>query len=596
MFNNYPYGDLHEINLDWFLKKFRGIESKVNELEGQPDALTATSGQVVTADGNGGWSWQDPQQVTPSEKEAVRYIFPKNFANTLQGDCNIIMFGDTVIMIDAHLAGAYSNVNDMLDHYNITHIDYFILTHYHLDHFGGMSDLVNDGFIDSDTVVYLPANTAMVTSDATLDGYRTTIRTLLTNAGISYSVPAAGSYVDIGDLKMTFYNCSDNMVYANYNNQSTIVMFEYGAHRALFTGDCYSTPLADMVYNGYVNDHINLYKVGHHGINAGSDDGLSVFFNIASPDFAYVPDTLLGQEGNLFHNGQQCAILQSIGTHIYPSSYNSDYIEFNALPDTVWTVTGHSVEALSSQRTIRHVYVSKDDAGQTQYGTQTYPYATVQQAVASCDFHAAADYRIHIKPCTDGYGDEHDTVGKNTITLFDASIMFDVWDDTQVEVKCFLVAMNSDVRIKNIKFTAPDGGTEGLLIFRGCKVSIESSILDCDGHSDAGSSEDDSDTPDYMNALYLYRNCICNLDNVTFTDAHYGIASNNSQVTAVSTTFNTCDQAYTIAMGSTLKEYNTTYNSVTTQKDVRNGSYDISEMSTKLDTVYADYIAMLNLI
>lgn len=532
--------------------------SKQNEII---DAVNAISSEEVT--GNN-----------------ILYVFPKNTQNVLQGDCNLITYADKSIMIDAHLAGAHNTVLEMLNYADVEHLDYFILTHYHIDHFGGMQQLINDGYIDANTTVYLPAETSLVNSDQSLHSNMIQVKSWLIESNVPYKVPSIGEQIVIDDFKLTFYNCASTMTYANYNNQSTICLIELGAHRSLFTGDCYSTPLGDLVKNGYINDHINLYKVGHHGINAGSDQNLGMFFNIISPDYSVTPSSLLGAEQNLFHNGQQTGILQSIGSKMYPVAYNSELIVFGANSENTWSVNGHSVESVSSQRYIQHVYVSKDDAGSTQYGTEDYPYSSVEQAIASCDFDASTDYRIHIKHSDSGYGSEHETVGKNTISLFGASITLERWGNDAVTLNCFMVAMFSDIRIRNINFSAQSGGVEGTLIFRGCNVTLENVTVNNNNFTGVTPDEESDTSETYMSGVYLYHNCSCRLDNVSVTNAEYGVSINSSDLFALNTVFNNCSRGWTVALASVFGDYNTTYTDVTTQKVIRNGSYDLSSVAT----------------
>lgn len=86
MFNEFPYTDLHNLNLDWFLEQFHALKTLVNNMEAMltalqslPDASGASDGQVLTADGNGGWQWEDPQSgggsdIPDSVKQAINTV------------------------------------------------------------------------------------------------------------------------------------------------------------------------------------------------------------------------------------------------------------------------------------------------------------------------------------------------------------------------------------------------------------------------------------------------------------------------------------------------------------------------------------------
>lgn len=65
MFNEYPYTDLHNLNLDWFLDQFKKMEKHLADLKkmvlSAPDATNANPGQAPIADGAGGWAWGNVQ-------------------------------------------------------------------------------------------------------------------------------------------------------------------------------------------------------------------------------------------------------------------------------------------------------------------------------------------------------------------------------------------------------------------------------------------------------------------------------------------------------------------------------------------------------
>lgn len=127
--------------------------------------------------------WIDSHPVPTVQ--TVEFIFPHSCGSVYSGDCNIIRHKGKVIMIDSHRAGAYAAIKAMLDDYEIGHIDYFILTHYHDDHYGNIGNLVSDGFIDAETIVYLPAE-GIYLDTLGKRSVSDTIKSIFDNAGIGY--------------------------------------------------------------------------------------------------------------------------------------------------------------------------------------------------------------------------------------------------------------------------------------------------------------------------------------------------------------------------------------------------------------------------
>lgn len=82
MMHDFPYTDLHELNLDWFLEQFKNLKKLVEDLKkiviNAPDATTATAGQAPIADGQGGWAWGDIEagdSVPTSVRQAILALF-----------------------------------------------------------------------------------------------------------------------------------------------------------------------------------------------------------------------------------------------------------------------------------------------------------------------------------------------------------------------------------------------------------------------------------------------------------------------------------------------------------------------------------------
>jgi len=583
MFNEFPYTDLHNLNLDWFLDKFKKLSGEFNDLK------------------------KDVYNLV----DIVKFYFPKNpDLTTPQGDACVIKAGNSFMMIDTWLESAWSYTKDLLDHAGCRHVDVLIISHYHVDHYGGLSNLISNNYINGSTKVYLPAETAAVLDQSgSLYGNMMYCKDLLDDAGIPYTIPSQGNNFTLGPCKVTFYNCSPSMTYTDYNNQSTICLIEHGSQKALFTGDCHGDALGDLFYSGNVTDHIHLYKVGHHGINAASNNAMAALLDSIRPDISVVPTTLYGSMNNMYHNGQQTGILQSQNSKLVPVHVQSnEYIEICMTEDSTWIGSGRTTQAMSSQRLIRHVYVDKANADMLQTGSMNHPYASIEQAIGSCDFHAAADYRIHVAPGT--YGQEHSTPGKNMITLFGAHLTIDRWSESgTVNIYNGIAAMSSVIKLINLNLYAssdpdPEQESEGCITCNNCRLLIDTCTIN-------------------DNTIYGYKDSNIRLDSVTVRNSSIGVRADHSVLHAVNSTFESCATAYAVSGGSIFAEYNTTYNNVNTQKNVRPGSIDISDLGpgsvtsvngmtgavvignatssaaglmsatdkTILDTLYADYLS-----
>ena len=74
-------------------------------------------------------------------------------ANT--GDCTVIQLSDgKSMLIDSHASFNSTHILEYINSLGITHFDYVVITHYHGDHIGNISNLQN--YFDEDTTFYLP--------------------------------------------------------------------------------------------------------------------------------------------------------------------------------------------------------------------------------------------------------------------------------------------------------------------------------------------------------------------------------------------------------------------------------------------------------
>lgn len=512
--------------------------------------------------------WGSWMEYTPSSSK-VRYIFPPNWNDTTSG-LAVLVISPTgkVMMIDSHNASISSTMVSWVQSY-VSHIDVFVLTHYHADHYGGISALVSSGLLDANSKVYLPANTSTVTSKYT------SVRTEIINTlgSIPYVVASVGATaLSDENFTATLLNCSSSMTYSDYNNQSTCVLCKIGDQKTLITGDAFSDPLYDIKDSV---GKLSLITMGHHSINAGSSTKTMIALQSFEPTYAVQPSTMTGSAGNQYHNSQHSAIFQGIGTQIYPVHTNTTSIEIDSSDRDTWVVSGVPVASVSSQRTKVVLYVNGTvDADAIQDGTSSKPYKSVQQALGACDFHAHADYEIRIASGT--YGKEHETPGKNTLTIFDGTVAFaPISSSDTVILYNGMSLLDSHVRIKNITLKT-ETEAEGLIVARSTDLYLDNVILDCENVAYQDGDEEDSDddvSVDNYVGIYAYRQSEVFLNNCTVKNSYYGVVLNASNCHSLSTNFIDCTRGWSAAIGSCLYDYNTIYTNVTTEKSIRPGSH-----------------------
>lgn len=413
-----------------------------------------------------GWSGtisEMKQDVDDLEKKVdmnVQYIFPKFWTDSYSGDCNLIKYNGLNILIDCQDTPMWTNVKKLLDDNNVSHLDIMVITHYHRDHNGNFNNLVNNGYIDSDTMMYLPAPVetfgddfinANINTKATCDAH-----------SIPYRTPDEGERIQIGDeLFFTFLNCDKDIIDAyeqKYQNSVSICIFiEYRNTRAFFAGDAGAAVFRRLREAGYPKYRVDLYKMGHHGIDRRTDPK---FIHLLSPTLAVQPSGIRDAIKNNYGICEDTAVLKEIGTKIIPYHMQEDYIRINSDGSNTECVSG-KVFGTSDQRISLTYYVDKSvSISDYQDGTADHPFSELMQAIASIPFKNALDVTINV--AAGYYGKAHESEAqKNCITINNntdvrITINGDSEDRTAVVLN-HVVAYHSHVTFNNLTLDVDNG-------------------------------------------------------------------------------------------------------------------------------------------
>lgn len=346
--------------------------------------------------------------------DEVRFIFPKFWANSRSGDCNLIKYHGKNILIDSHHVDLWSNVKAMLDDNEATHIDYFILTHYHTDHQGNIKNLVNNGYIDANTVIYMSAKVSNYGS--WYSGNIAEYTGFLEGKGLAYSIPQEGENLLIENkLKFTFMNCDKDILdaYANTsdgNTCSTVVLIEFGNTKALYTGDADNQVYKRLYDLGFPNCSVNLYKMTHHGIN----ESVYVPFIMAlSPSYAVQPSGIADAVKNNFGLCEDASLLKMMGAKIYSVHEQTDYIELDSDGSALNCASGRP-STFSDQAVDLTYYVDINAATNAiQDGSVNYPFSEIMQAVSAIPDKSGLRVTINVSDGHYAISHESTTTNKN---------------------------------------------------------------------------------------------------------------------------------------------------------------------------------------
>ena len=464
------------------------------------------------------------------DENKCEFIFPRAFVqssdgNNCSGDINIIRVKNEVIMIDCQHANFESEVLTFLSDNKISHIDYFILTHYDLDHFGNLEKLINENIIDSNTRIYIAPRYSLQASNYD------TIQGILTNANLNFIIPEELSYFTIGnDFKLTFYNSDvdyDNANYTNGNECSIVCLIEHGNTKALYTGDCRTKVYEKMLANNVFTDEIDLFKIEHHGIN--SDTSIEYLDRI-KPKYAVQTSGVTDYETNTFNQGVTISYLKELDTKIFSCHDNTEDIIFISNRFTIKNMQGKMNDGTSNIRVTRNIYVNASTTNVIQNGSEQYPFKDLAQAINSLKRSKFLIYNIRL---ADGTYNITGSLDARICQLngMNVYISGNSENNSLVVLKAGFNIRNSNVSIKDLTISVPSTYTSH--VFRNYFSKIK--IYNCNFTTDDSTKMTKADFLVNYDCSYVY------VQNCSFSYMKQAIAGyDNCEVNVINSTFDNC--------------------------------------------------------
>ena len=209
------------------------------------------------------------------------------FADVGQGDCCLIMTPSSTCLIDA---GTYSEgastVNDLLDYYGINKVDVCLMSHWDVDHAGGIAALAEKGRVGTILTAYVPSPDI---SDKDVNEF---FESLGYSESLQYSYLSCIELVSTGDVISLSDSVYLEVLYPTSasgggNEDSVVAMLRINALEEtsiLFTGDI-GTNTESLILETGIDIDCDILKVAHHGSKYSSCED---FIAAASPDIAVI--------------------------------------------------------------------------------------------------------------------------------------------------------------------------------------------------------------------------------------------------------------------------------------------------------------------
>jgi competence protein ComEC len=210
---------------------------------------------------------------SPSHEGANSGDLRVYFLDVGQGDSSLILFRDTVILIDAGDVDMGERVVSDLKKLGADHIDLLVATHPHSDHIGGMPDVLA-AFPVGEVL-----DTALPHTSPVYEHFLATVR----EQDIRYTVAEPGLSMEPDpSLALLVLSPPAERPGDDLNANSIILKVSYGAISFLFTGDAGDEAEQGLLRNG-LSPQAEVLKVAHHG---STDATSSSFLSRVRPEVA----------------------------------------------------------------------------------------------------------------------------------------------------------------------------------------------------------------------------------------------------------------------------------------------------------------------
>lgn len=347
--------------------------------------------------------------VTDTRKRAFRaedkvsFLFPQNLNPDEVGECQLIVTNEKVMMIDSHYDtnGQFNYLVEYIKKKGIKKIDVFLLSHYHLDHYGNIDKFLNNqSDIDfSTTKWYIPYYTN------TGDSAKATVISWLQSANADYEELTEDKKITLADNVTVDIICNSAEFHAaidsgkDPNPHSNYALVKHGDVNVLFTGDGFA-PEIQYILDNYNLPKIDLIKLQHHGTVSNKSAADTTFFRKIAAKYAvmnYGHDHY-EKEGAWGKNDGYSSYVNYFGGKTYHACYND--VEFISDGKNIKHLTAN-VPAKSYQfTTALHFYVDKSaDINITPDGSISKPFTSIMEAVKAIPSDEAKVY-IHVKAGT----------------------------------------------------------------------------------------------------------------------------------------------------------------------------------------------------
>lgn len=240
--------------------------SSVSRAESVSPAESAPAEQPDTTESEAADRYSEVIKI-PENKFNI-YFFKLDYVEgdtDKSGDCQLLISPEgKTMLIDAGNVSCYNQVLGYLNDLGITKLDYMVVSHPHVDHIGGLVNVIKDLEVDKHY------RSELIYTTNTYQKYDEYMK----NSGIPTEFLHEGDEFDFGSVHVTLLNPTPNIEYPEQypesstqfvNDTSLTMRFDYGDSSYLTCGDLYLSQERTIAEKYPELVDVDVAKANHHG-------------------------------------------------------------------------------------------------------------------------------------------------------------------------------------------------------------------------------------------------------------------------------------------------------------------------------------------
>ncbi len=225
-----------------------------------------------------------------------------HFIDVGQGDCALLVSGESAALIDCGENGSGETVIKYLDSLGIKSLEFLIFSHHDSDHIGGADEILERIPVEN---IY----TDLVPNPKNNKSFKS-MSSSAQKAETTFIIPKNLQEISLGNMVLKFYIPTPEDQ-GDENENGLVVMANVWGSRVLFTGDI-GTDTEELLIEEYPNLDCDILKVGHHGSKYSSDTD---FLKTITPEYSVIS---VGADNKYGHpTNEALSRLSKVNSKIY---------------------------------------------------------------------------------------------------------------------------------------------------------------------------------------------------------------------------------------------------------------------------------------